>query len=402
MALGVRDYFSGKGYQVQYDAPTGNIRVYNPTSGASSVLQKGSYYQQNGNSYMNQDTANSIMGELTSNKYNLNNNTATKSLIKPTTATTQPQQQLTPSNYTTSLLNQKAPSNLAYAPVFQSLLNQMNSNVTKKTPEQLQTEATNKANLQIDPQITQLENNLTQAQTDAGNQTNSVNAAYTGALTELQNTANLQKQQAQESAIARGAGRSGVVDWNNNKINTDQTAQVGKVGASKAADLANIASQLASLQTQNGVQKAALEGQRGTLINDYMSQLGNTNQQDNSSNYQNMLSNIIAMTGQANSANQNANTYATNMMPYISQTANEAAHMPLEWTNTTNKIPNSGTGAVTLNTLNTPKTTTKTATPSIANETKYVQSLIQKAQQTNNPNLAKWAKQYAKSLGITI
>ena len=100
---------------------------------------------------------------------------------------------------------------------------------------------------------------------DAQAQEGRIGAAYTGRTEELRYQKELDQQRALESAIARGAGRSGVVDWSNAQITQAYAPQLGRLGEMQAAELTTIANQLGLTQRQAYDLMSQLEGQRGQL-----------------------------------------------------------------------------------------------------------------------------------------
>ena len=121
------------------------------------------------------------------------------------------------------------------------------------------------AGLQIDPQVTALTQRLQQAMADAQAQEGRIGAAYSGRTEELGKQKELDKQRALELSIARGAGRSGVVDWSNAQITGAYAGQMGRLGEMQAAEISAVANQLGLTQRQAYDLMSQLEAQRGQL-----------------------------------------------------------------------------------------------------------------------------------------
>ena len=261
-----------------------------------------------------------------------------------------------------------------------------------QTDDEMLGTANNYADMQVSSQLLALQQAMDQAGVDAKSQKELIEGAYAGVADQLAQTTETQKAQALESAISRGGGRSGVVDWSNAKINEAQTAQLSQSEAQKAAQLANVANQLAALQKQYTGQINQLEGQRGSLSQQYLQNLQNQNYANNANAWGAQVGAISDLSGKALNSNQ----------------FNQG--LTLDWTNTIGKVPDSVPKSNP--TYNQPAPTVpnnavaQPATPAKQinndNEKTYLTNQYNSAIKSGNSGLANWAKNQAKQYGFSI
>lgn len=170
---------------------------------------------------------------------------------------------------TTRRTNTVAQNNQQYYVPYEEELRDLIKSYPKYTPlseSEMQSQASNYANLQVNPQITALGQALQNAITAANNQTNEINAAYSTVGTTADRLLADAQKQGTVSAVARGGGRSGAVEQSVAKLSQPIMEQVTQAEADKAAKLTNVASSKTAAQTayDQGIQ--ALEEQRGNLI----------------------------------------------------------------------------------------------------------------------------------------
>lgn len=139
-------------------------------------------------------------------------------------------------------------------------------NFTPRSQKELQGQAESLADVQINPQKTALQTALRNAMASLKNQENTVNANYAGLAANKDAAIETASKRALESAISRGGGRSGVVEWataeNTKPI---QTAYM-QAEAQKLADLNNLANNRTLAQSNYDAGISALEEQRGSLV----------------------------------------------------------------------------------------------------------------------------------------
>lgn len=139
------------------------------------------------------------------------------------------------------------------------------STFTPPSEDELKGWASTYANTQIDPTIAAIQNSLTRQLAAQDTAKSDVEAAYAGLPAQYANQLEEARNAALESAIARGMGRSGVVDWQTAQYSKPILESQRQTDADKAAKLAAIANTIAALNTTAQDSIAAAEGQRGSL-----------------------------------------------------------------------------------------------------------------------------------------
>ena len=216
----------------------------------------------------------------------------------------------------TKTIEKKSPSDIFYeAPSYKPL-----------SEEEARSIAQNWANLQIDPQIQALQRAIENARTTANTQTAAINAAYAGIPAQADRMLADARNYALESAIARGGGRSGVVNWETEKRTTPIMQQAQQYEAEKAAKLAGVTDWLANAITQGEQRQLDLEGRRGDLTQQYIQDLMMYGEDRARANWQAVMNAALAL----NAADQNAYQFDTsallNLIPYILPSISESAN----------------------------------------------------------------------------
>jgi len=216
----------------------------------------------------------------------------------------------------TKTIEKKSPSDIFYeAPSYKPL-----------SEEEARSIAQNWANLQIDPQIQALQRAIENARTTANTQTAAINAAYAGIPAQTDRMLADARNYALESAIARGGGRSGVVNWETEKRTTPIMQQAQQYEAEKAAKLAGVTDWLANAITQGEQRQLDLEGRRGDLTQQYIQDLMMYGEDRARANWQAVMNAGLAL----NAADQNAYQFDTsallNLIPYILPSISESAN----------------------------------------------------------------------------
>ena len=140
-------------------------------------------------------------------------------------------------------------------------------------PEEKRRLASEYAGLQVDPHIQSLTKALEQAIADATAQEGRIRGAYAGTETALGRREEAAAGRDLESAIARGAGRAGVVDWQSGQRGEHFSELLAAEKARESAELAAIANQLGLMQRQVPGQIADLEARRGALTSQELQRL---------------------------------------------------------------------------------------------------------------------------------
>ena len=216
----------------------------------------------------------------------------------------------------TKTIEKKSPSDIFYeAPSYKPL-----------SEEEARSIAQNWANLQIDPQIQALQRAIENARTTANTQMSAINAAYAGIPAQTDRMLADARNYALESAIARGGGRSGVVNWETEKRTTPIMQQAQQYEAEKAAKLAGVTDWLANAITQGEQRQLDLEGRRGDLTQQYIQDLMMYGEDRARANWQAVMNAGLAL----NAADQNAYQFDTsallNLIPYILPSISESAN----------------------------------------------------------------------------
>ena len=197
--------------------------------------------------------------------------TTTKATTTPTAKTT------TTTNKTTSNILpqfQSAISNYSfpYEQLLRDLMSQPSSYETPSESELL-TQARQYAELEVSPLLSAIQSSLASAQTAYSNEKAAIEAAYAGVPAQTQALLDEARRNALESAIARGMGRSGVVDWQTQKLSAPILQQATQSEQEKAAKLAAIANTLATTQAEAARQQEEAESRRGTLQSEKLAEL---------------------------------------------------------------------------------------------------------------------------------
>jgi len=189
-------------------------------------------------------------------------------------------------NYSSSRVSVPAQNNTQYYVPYEQELRDLIQSYPKYNPlseAEMQSQAHNYANLQIDPQITSIGQSLQNAINAANAQTNEINAAYSTVGQTADRLLADAYQQGTANAVARGGGRSGAVEQSVAKLSQPIMEQVTQAEADKAAKLSNVATAKTAAQTAHDQAVQALEAQRGQLAAqqlaaikelDYAKQLG--------------------------------------------------------------------------------------------------------------------------------
>ena len=201
------------------------------------------------------------------------------------------------------------------------------------------------AELQVNPQISALGRAQEQAQQALQSQRGQVQASYAGMEEKVDRTMQEAAQKALESAISRGGGRSGAVEWLTNKLQQPVAEQFTGAQAQQAQELADIASRGSLLQEQYGTQETELEGRLGQLEANRLAELRNLSQAQASGNWQQVLQSTQNLATMATQAQQFAQGQAASMLPYYTQTETQRQAQPRDWASTIGEVPEAPSNA---------------------------------------------------------
>lgn len=168
--------------------------------------------------------------------------------------------------------------NFPYEKSLQDLMAQPSAYKAPSESEML-TQAQQYADLQISPLLSAIQSNLDKERANQASARSSVEAAYAGVPARTQAMLEEARNKATESAIARGMGRSGVVDWQTTKLSAPVMQQATEAEQEKAAKLAEIANTLAAAESGAMKQQQEATSRRGTLESAKLSDLRQQSQQ---------------------------------------------------------------------------------------------------------------------------
>ncbi|MDD4722896.1 MAG: hypothetical protein PHR07_09160 [Acidaminococcaceae bacterium] len=205
----------------------------------------------------------------------------------------------------------------------QNILNLMMPDYTPRTSEQILSEAQQYADLLINPQVLSLEQAIEQARESANSRYNKINATYTSVPERTTRILDENAKKAQEMAIARGGGPSGVVPWLTKELQTPVLESMNQLEAERVAALNEISNALSLTESQGIEQMKALETQRGGYAEQQAKAIEELEYARQSGNWEKILEAALAV-GNINSTSQaNINDMLLGMMPYIQDTVEQ-------------------------------------------------------------------------------
>lgn len=173
------------------------------------------------------------------------------------------------------------------------------------------------ANTQVDPMIAAIQNSLTRQLAAQDTARSEVEAQYAGLPDYYAGQLKEARGSALESAIARGMGRSGVVDWQTEKYTNPIIQRQSKDEADKAASLARIANTIAALNTTAQDSIASAEGQRGALEAARMGELQQWAAGMEAAGGQNNFSNMMQMANLYNNNQASSQNLILQLLPLL-------------------------------------------------------------------------------------
>jgi len=321
----IRSTLEGYGYQVDYGAG-GTITVRDPYSGRTGTISPGSYLNQGGTAMIDPSYIASWLKPASKPT------PEPKSTSKPAPSPTR-REDTTPQGY-----GELPQYSFNYEQALRDIMNQM-PKYTPRSDEELLKEATQYANLQIDPQIQALNRALEQIRQAAQARQEMINANYAGFQDSVNRLLDERARQATESAIARGGGRSGQVEWLTAQQQAPILDQAAKVEAQKTAALNEIANALGLSETQAAAQMQELEARRGELQSQQLSALRQLEHANATGNWQMAQQATQALAELAMQAKQYDRDYALALLPYYQMTEAERQGQLYDWANLMGEVP---------------------------------------------------------------
>ena len=123
--------------------------------------------------------------------------------------------------------------------------------------------AQEQANLVFDPQVSALARALEQQRQATETQRSVIDASHAAGVGRTARLLENARVQALESAIARGGGRSGAVEWLADRLQTPVLERQQQQEAERIAQITGLAERLAMFENQAAAQQQELEAQRG-------------------------------------------------------------------------------------------------------------------------------------------
>lgn len=220
---------------------------------------------------------------------------------------------------------------------------------------ELQGEASQYANLLVDPQVSNITRQLAQLQSQAEGQRGSINATYSGLSDRATWLLQQAEEAAQHSAISRGGGRSGAVEWETQKYKTPVNTWVLEQESQKAANLLALENALSLSQTQGQDKIQELEKMRGEYTAQRLAALQELESAKAAGDYERATSVLTTLANLDMQQQQLDMNYSLETLPYYTQTSDQQQTSAQTWAEimgqtqgTTNYADLSSSGAVPL------------------------------------------------------
>lgn len=191
---------------------------------------------------------------------------------------------------------------------------------TTMTKDQINAIASEYANTLIDPQVSALKQAWETAQAQAAAQKEAINAAYSGISDRTQRLLSEAQAKATETAIARGMGRSGAVEWLTEQLQTPVLESANTLEAERVAKLNEVNSFLSQAQQKYTQGLQELEKLRGQYTTQQAQALSD---QDYARQFSNWQAAVEAANARATlNAQQQANAQQLllGLLPYLAPT----------------------------------------------------------------------------------
>lgn len=210
---------------------------------------------------------------------------------------------------------------------------------TPRTDEELLALARQMAGLAVGPQRLAIQQQIEELQRQADMSRQRIEASYAGAEDALARALAIARQQATESAIARGGGRSGLVDYTTTKLQEPLMINYQQQQAQRAAALADIESALGLGQSQAAERLRQLAEQEGALTTQQLAALKDTDYARAQQAWQLGLQGALNLAGLAGQQNQYNMATAMNLLPYLYLTEAQRQSLPMDWASLVGQVP---------------------------------------------------------------
>jgi len=183
------------------------------------------------------------------------------------------------------------------------------SSYVAPSESEMQDWASSYASSSINPLLSAIQTRLSKEKAAQDSAKTEVEAAYGGLPEKYANQLSEARTSALESAISRGMGRSGVVDWQTEKLSSPIMQEQAQSEREKASRLTSIANAIASAESTAATQTQSAEEQRAALEAARMGELQQWVEQMKASGNSSMWGNAFNMANlynQSQSSGSNA------------------------------------------------------------------------------------------------
>jgi len=206
-----------------------------------------------------------------------------------------------------------------YLDRMEKLLNNQ-PNRTPKTAAEIEEQAKNYVNLQIDPQLQSLVTMLERAKQNSEAQKASINTAYSTVGDRSSRLMQEAQEEALKSAIARGMSRSGAVEAGTAKLQAPVLERTQQLDAEQTAALNDVIAKLALAEQQYGDQVNTLNTNKGAMTTQYIQQLTDLDQANQTNNWAKALEVMNSMAALAANKSASDTTAALQGLAYTMPT----------------------------------------------------------------------------------
>ncbi|MCK9326707.1 MAG: hypothetical protein M0P69_14545 [Bacteroidales bacterium] len=170
-----------------------------------------------------------------------------------------------------------------------------NTGYTPLSEAEMLAQAKTYADLQLSPLLAALQGNYNTSKAAQEAARGGIEAAYSGVSDTVNRRLDQASRQATQDAIARGMGRSGVVNWERAKLSEPILQQEAQAMQEKAAKMSGVDLQLAAMADNYANQQNELQQRLGLIESNRLAELQNMNQQNSLGYNQNQQSLMMSL-----------------------------------------------------------------------------------------------------------
>lgn len=171
-------------------------------------------------------------------------------------------------------------------------------NYTPLSDAEMMEQAKTYANLQLSPLLAALQSNYDMSKAAQEAAKLQIEAAYSGVGDTISQRLDEAERRAKQDAIARGMGRSGVVNWERAKLTEPILRQEAQAMQEKAAKMSGVDLQLAALADEYARRQNELQERLGLLESNRLAELQNLQRQNMlgyNQNQQNLMLSLLPL-----------------------------------------------------------------------------------------------------------